>query len=169
MPQDAEAEDLSVIPGYLYANCGEARLTPDVFFHLYHGAQADIEPAFVAAKGLPFRGTDIDLARHADHPVGYDPDKSAFRGTVPFPIYPGFTHGAAHWASIGGLVFEICEWRGYDLTKLEGLISTVAGYRSSLMQEQEIAIPARVPRRFVSRIADVRENTRGQPIPVWRR
>lgn len=169
MSLDFGDEDLEVIPGYLYATCGEAKLTPEVFLELHHGASAEVEPAFVASKGLPLRGNDIDLARHADQPAGYKSTDSAFRGTVPFPAYPGFTNGAVHWAGSGGLVFEIHQWRGYDLTKLEGRISTVAGHRSSLMQEQEIAIPARVPKRYVARIADVKENIRGQLIPVWRR
>lgn len=169
MPEESGADETTLIPGYLYAYCGATRLEPEVFSDLYHGARAELEQAFIASKGLPFRGNDLDLARHAECPAGYDPEKSAFRGTVPFPAYPGFYSGATHWAGKGGLVFHICMWRGYDLSRLDGVIPAPTGFRSLHFKEVEVSIPARVPRKYIKVIGDVIENHSGQLKPVWRR
>ena len=161
-------DDLSSIPGFQFALCGSQRLFPDVFAELHHGASAELDQAFLLARGLPARGQDVDLAKHVEQPVGYDPQTSAFRGTVQLPVFPGFSGGAVDWAGDGGLVFEIRYWPGYDISRLEGRLVTAAGHRGALLQEQEIAIPARVPKRYVTRIGDVKDNGRGQLKVVWR-
>lgn len=74
--------------------------------------------------------------------------------------------GAALW---GRYIYEICEYPGYDLVTLfEGKIPCPTGFRGLLMHgEQEIAIPAEVPMRQITRAGTVKTNTRGLPVIEW--
>lgn len=58
---------------------------------------------FDAGDGLPARGNDIDLIRHAEPPPART-EESAFRGTVNFPISPARNVGACFWAGADGFM-----------------------------------------------------------------
>lgn len=129
---------------------------------VYHGSSTFSPTELTGADGLPLRGNDIDLIRHIEPPTTRA-EESAFRGTVPFPSYPAITGSAVDWAGEGGWIFQVSDWRGYDVNaELEGRIPDgKGGFRGPLMEEQEIAIPARVPARFVTRVGKVKRGRIG--------
>lgn len=152
----------SSIPGYAFALIGTKQVLPKRFPLLYHGTHEVDPQCLVANNGLPPKGSDIDLIRHIEPPPSRE-IPSAFRGTVPFPIFPAFRAGAAEWAGEGGWVFEVSGWPGYDIAELlTGNIPTGLGeFRSPLMEEQEVAIPAPVPREHITKVGNVVARVRG--------
>eukprot|EP00966_Prymnesium_polylepis_P313428 7242656-Prymnesium_polylepis.1 len=66
---------------------------------------------YVLAHGLPARGTDPDLLRHA-----MQAGNSAFRGTTKLITFPD-GGGAAAWADDGGYVYEITCVPSWDVNK----------------------------------------------------
>src|SRR5438045_1314979 len=90
---------LGSIPGFSFAMVGTVRVTPQIYPALYHGT-CEISPSDCdEMDGLPGKGSDIDLIRHAEPPAVREIE-SAFRGTVHFPLLP--TVSAAEWAGEGG-------------------------------------------------------------------
>ena len=161
--------EASAIPGYFYATIGDSeRVVPFMQFNVYHGTSDLSHEACLKQGGLPMRGNDIDLIRHAEPP----PERlalSAFIGTVPFPRAPGYDAGAVYWAKEGGWVYHIHSWPGYDLNSvLEGRIPDgMGGYRGlKHCGEQEIAIPAAVPLSSIQRVGIV-ERLRGGLAVKW--
>jgi hypothetical protein len=152
------------IVGYQYALVGEERVLSEGFHRLFHGTSEESKETVAARPGLPRRGDNLDLLNHAE-PSPAAP-KSAFRGCVQFALTPDKTAGAALWADDGGTVFQIEDYRGYDVNKLlEGRIATMSRYRDPLWKaEQEIAIPAEVPIQHVKRTGLVIQRTRGLTI-----
>lgn len=146
------------IPGYSYATINDTdRINPNNHQNIYHGT-AKISPTDCNThNGLPAGGTDIDLVRHAEPPPARK-EPSAFIGTVPFPKAPGFEAGAAYWAGEDGWVYHINDWPGYDINQvLEGRIPDgKGGYRGPFhIGEQEVAVPARVPKNKIVKIGKV--------------
>lgn len=150
-------------PGFSYATVNGSPVKPYTYPSLWHGTSEITKEIFIAESGLPKKGTDIELTRHVEPPPQRE-SPSAFRGTVQFPLSPDKSSGACLWAGDNGLIFHITEFPGYDVnTLLEGKILDGMGrYRAPLHYgEQEIAIPARVPKSYVSYIGRVVEGPRG--------
>jgi hypothetical protein len=123
-------------------NFGSKVLTT-VYSVLYHGT--DEHPHNSArVSGLPAKGTDLELLHHAEPPPGITPN-SAFRRRTQYVLSMLHDAGAALW---GRWVYEVSAYPGYDLvTLLDGRIPCPGGFRGVTMPaEQEIAIPAQVPR-----------------------
>lgn len=161
--------ELSSIPGYEFALIGSKVVKPSVRLFRYYGTKDFGPNDCLAHDGLPRRGEDIDLIGHADRPPGYDPNRSAFRGTTPYPLSPLKDSGAVLWAGEGGWIYEIKCYVGYDLNcLLDGKIPNgIGGFRGpKYIGEHEDAIPARVPKGFISRIGIVKKGRRGL-LPVW--
>jgi hypothetical protein len=158
------------IPGYKYATIlDKDRVEPMIFQAIYHGT-SELQPEKIKLfGGLPAKGMDIDLVRHVE-PLPGAAENSAFRGTVQFPLSPGFDSGAALWAGEGGWVYKISDYPGYDICRLlEGKIPDGnGGFRGPLMSgEQEVAIPARVSSSKIRAVGDV-VLRRGRYRVVWR-
>lgn len=152
-----------VIPGFDFATAAGTVVQPQTFAVLWHGSSTETLENFRAQRGLPARGTDIELIHHVEPETIANPD-TAFRGTVPFPLSPDKQSGACLWAQDNGLIFQIRDFPGYDINALlEGRIPDgKGGYRSPRYAgEQEIAIPARVPITYVAYIGRVQEGSRG--------
>ena len=162
-------EDLSSIPGYRFATILDLdQVTPELQFNVYHGTSLVTADICEKMNGLPARGKDIELTRHVEPTSGRE-QESAFVGTVRFPVAPGYDAGAAFWAGAGGWVYHINEWPGYDINMvLEGRIPDgKGGFRGPLLTgEQEIAIPARVPRSNIVKIGVV-QSRRGGLVVCW--
>ena len=151
------------IPGYAFALIGTKQVLPKKFPLLYHGTDEVNPNALARHNGLPPKGCDIDLIRHIEPPPSREVP-SAFRGTVPFPLFPAFRAGAAEWGGEGGWVFEVSGWPGYDIAELlTGTIPNgMGGFRNPLMSgEHEVAIPAPVPREHITKVGNVVARERG--------
>lgn len=162
-------DELEAIPGYLYATHGSQRLHPIRFPELYHGTCEVSEESMLLHAGLPPAGRDIDLLRHIEPPPDRE-EASAFRGTVQIAAHPHSRSGAADCAGHGGWVYRIREWPGYDVhALLEGRIEKPDGtFRNPVMNEQEIAVPARVPASHIDAIGRVTQHRGGLRV-LWRR
>lgn len=152
-------------PGYDFATVNGTQVSPRNYLLLFHGT-ADVSlDGFMQSHGLPAKGQDIELVRHVE-PAPGDDGKSAFRGTTQLESFPPDyenSHGAAAWAREGGLVYQICDFPGYDVQLLlDGRIPDgMGGFRGPKYREQEVAIPARVGFAHVQRIGQVVEKRRG--------
>ncbi len=159
------------IPGYLHATVGDTIVKPQTCGVRHHGTNTITEQDFEINRGLPAKGSDIDLIRHVEPPPQRK-EESAFRGTTPFPRSPiDDRTGAIYWAGDGGFLYQIQNWKGYNISELlDGRIKNGMGmFRSPHMTaEHETAVPARVPAEFIKRIGRVSENDHGQPIVKWR-
>lgn len=157
------------IPGYYYATIGDkAQVSAQTQLNVYHGTCLVDVDCYRRNNGLPKRGGDIDLIRHAEPPPTRE-EPSAFIGTVPFPNAPGFKAGAVYWADDGGFVYHIKDWPGYDINcLLEGRIPDGKnGFRGPKnCGEQEIAIPAAVPLSNICKVGKV-EKLRGGLVVKW--
>ena len=156
-------EELDSIVGYRFATVNGRPVESLPCLLVYHGT-SDVSPSQCRTyRGLPARGTDIELIRQVEPPPARSAE-SAFRGTMNYPeSLVRDVAGACGWAGERGWVFEIRSYRGYDVESLLDLRipDGKGGFRSPLMKEQEIAIAARVPERFIVRIGDVVEGRRG--------
>lgn len=131
----------------------------------YYGYDDSLDPARVLAEGLPARGDDWDLIRHAEQ-VG----KSAFRGTTKQVTFPD-GQGAAAWADEGGYVYEITCVPSWDVNKhVQGrrMVSDLAVGRARFgnnlaLGEHEHAIPSRVPPEHIKRYGCVVASAAGVP------
>lgn len=152
------------ILGYNYALCLGARIKPGRYSILYHGTDRHPHNS-VRTAGLPRKGTDLELLRHAEPPYEAQ-SNSAFRGTTQFLLSALRDAGAALW---GQFIYEVSDYPGYDIEALlNGRIPCPGGFRGVLMQgEQEIAIPAEVPLPNVTKAGRVKANSRGQPVVEW--
>lgn len=171
MKPNNDEEDLKLIPGYMNALVGNLTVDSMKVLCAYHGTNITSPEDFLRLSGLPARGTDTDLIKHVEPPAGHS-QNSAFRGTVPYPVYPAVEGPscAAEWADLGGWVYEVSNWRGYDInTVLEGRIPNgKGGYRGPLMKgENETAISARVPARYISRIGQVNKGRGNRLVVDW--
>lgn len=143
----------SEICGYAFAFIGKKKVASTGFDRLFHGT-TKFDLSAVRTSGLPARGENLDLIQHAEQPAGME--LSAFRGACEFMTMPGdLSKGAAGWADESGVIFEIRDYRGYDLTQLTELsVETPMGtWRDMIVKEQEIAIPAEVPARYIPAVA----------------
>jgi hypothetical protein len=128
-----------------------------------------MSPGEVAQKiyrgGLPARGSNTDLADHANSNA---PD-SAFRGATTAPVSQAQNAGAAYWAGEGGLVVEFTNVRGYDVNQaLDGRVRTVQGFGGSRYAgEQEIAVPGAIPPENIGRVGVVVTLPTGQKRVEW--
>lgn len=140
------------------------KVTPLIQSNIYYGT-SDVPPAICDGRGLPSKGTDIDLVRHAE-PLPSALEKSAFIGTCPFPQAPGYSAGALFWAGEDGWVYHIDKWPGYHLSILDGHIPDgKGGFRGILhVGELETAIPAPVPMSNIVKIGAVVRLRRGLAI-----
>ncbi|WP_189688758.1 hypothetical protein [Pseudorhodoferax aquiterrae] len=158
-------ETLENIPGYLSALIGSSEVVESHYLErAYHGTSKVAPDDARRELGLPRRGDVLDLLLHVEPPPQWDTERSAFRGTVPFPAYPAFPHqSAAEWAAEHGWVYEVCGFRGYELNSLLDLRipNGRGGFRRPLMQENETAIPARVPCRFITKVGQVLQGRSG--------
>lgn len=155
------------IPGFDYAQACGKDVYPEKYLQLFHGT-ADVSPLVCAQQaGLPRKGDNIELLKHIE-PLPGEQNDSAFRGTMQFPMSPACDASPAFWAGEGGWVFEIHDFPGYDVGQLlDGKIDDgKGGFRGPRMKEQEVAIPARVPRVYIKRIGVVVEGRRG-PVVNW--
>ena len=156
-------------PGYKFAKIYDLTVYPQRQSSVYHGTSLVSKEKCINQNGLPMRGNDIDLIKHVEPPAGQGAN-SAFIGTVYFPESPAYDDfGAATWADEGGWVYHIQDWPGYDVNcLLAGRIKDgKGGFRSPHMcGEQEIAIPAMVPRKHILRIGKVERSRRGLTV-TW--
>jgi hypothetical protein len=105
-------------PDGRFAFVGDTPLPPDTCMGGYYGNDF-LDPEVVCREGLPARGEDWDLLRHAMEATGGK--GSAFRGTTKVVVDPGGGSGAALWADEGGVVFELANVPTWDVNKaLEG-------------------------------------------------
>jgi hypothetical protein len=161
----------TLIPGFEFATIRDAnRVKPQKQLDVYHGtAYVDMEQCW-REDGLPFKGSDIDLVRHVEPPPA-DDRISAFIGSCPFPLYPGADAGAALWAGVGGWVYHITNWPGYDINSLLSMQipDGRGGFRGPhMVGEQEVALPARIPMSHISKIGRVRQKRGGLAVDfVW--
>ena len=146
------------------ARVGDKIIPPDSCVGGYYGCDnGRLDPEHVFEHGLPGRGNDWDLLRHAEQKGG-----SAFRGTTKQVTFPD-GGGAAAWADEGGYVYEITCVPSWDVNKhLEGrrLVADLAigrqRFRGNLViGEHEHAIPSRVPREHIKRCGRVVASTAG--------
>jgi hypothetical protein len=140
-------------PGEEYALVNGAKVKPQLYETLYHGADratlgvdAQAPARDVAAKiyaeGLPGRGDNIDLVKHA----GGASDR-AFRGTTVMMMTPDGQAGAILWADEGGFVIKLKNVKGYDVNEaLEGRVRKPDGSfgGNAVHGEVEIAVPGRI-------------------------
>jgi len=147
------------------ARIGSSFIPPDSCQGGYYGHDDTLSPASVLEHGLPARGSDWDLLRHAEQA-----GNSAFRGTTKLVTFPDGV-GAAAWADEGGYVFEITCVPSWDVNKhLQGrrMVSDYATgasrYGGNLaLGEHEHAIPARVPPEHIKRYGCVVLSAAGVP------
>ena len=145
---------------------GSTVVPPDSCQGGYYGHDASLDPAYVLEYGLPARGDDWDLLRHAEQ-MG---SNSAFRGTTKLVTYPD-GGGAAAWADEGGHVYEVTCVPSWDVNRaLQGrrLVSEFAVGRARFggnlaLGEHEHAIPARVPPEHIKRYGAVVASAAGVP------
>lgn len=136
-----------------------SKAKPSSFSGGYHGTDA-ISPEVAFKKGLPGRGSDMRLKEHTEAA-----GNSAFRGTTMVVYDPVSGNGAAAWAGKGGWVYEVRGVPGWDVNALlDGRVQKVGGgFRGNLMYgEQELAIPAAVPRERIKRAGRVMEDAQGR-------
>lgn len=153
------------------ATIGDNVIPPDSCQGGYYGYDSSIDPDHVLEHGLPARGDDWDLIRHAEQ-AGY----SAFRGTTKLVTFPN-GGGAAAWADEGGYVFEVTCVPTWDVNKhIQGrrLIADGVGkwrYGGNLVSgEYEHAIPARVLPEHIKRYGCVVASASGMlfvPRNAW--
>ncbi|MBV1860571.1 MAG: hypothetical protein KUG77_19315 [Nannocystaceae bacterium] len=156
------ARPMAVIAGRSYP--------PSSYGRGYHGmdaggdAQATIRQIF--DEGLPERGRNMDLNRHAtnaDRNATSMSEISAYRGTTLEPSSMN-GQGAAAWADEGGLVVDIDGVASWDVNALlAGRIQTPGGFGGNVMHgELEQAILSLVPRERIRRIGLVTETRTGR-------
>lgn len=118
-------------------------------------------------EGLPERGKNMDLDRHAKEMDVNSPvfeQRSAYRGTTQQPATMN-GQGAAYWADEGGLVLEIKGVATWDVNaELAGRIKKLDGsFGGNLMHaELEHAILSLVPPERILRIGIVSESRTGR-------
>ncbi len=147
------------------ARVGGLVIPPDSCEGGYYGHDSTLDPESVLQNGLPARGDDWDLLRHAEQT-----GNSAFRGTTKLVTYPD-GGGAAAWADEGGYVYEVTCVPSWDVNlHLQGrrLVSELAvGARrfggNLAGGEHEHAIPARVPPEHIKRVGSVVTSAAGVP------
>lgn len=149
---------------------GGSEVAPDVNLTVYHGT-CNVSPEVALRRGLPGRGSDWRLREHAEpsRRAGQK-NNSAFRGATQVVADPVSGNGAAYWADIGGWVYKIAGVPGWDVNaQLAGRVARPLGYRGNLMSaEVEIAIPARVPARFIQAYGKVQPDAHGRPrVKEW--
>ena len=145
------------------ARIGDLVIAPDSCQGGYYGHDATLDPADVLARGLPARGSDWDLLRHAEQA-----GDSAFRGTTKLVTFPD-GNGAAAWADEGGYVYELTCLPSWDVNKhIQGrrLVADLAVGRARFggnlaLGEHEHAVPARVPAAHIKRYGAVVASSSG--------
>jgi hypothetical protein len=158
-------------PGEEYAVVNGNKIEPVLYEKLYHGADratlgvdAQMPAKEVAAKiyaeGLPGRGNNIDLVKHAG-----GADDRAFRGTTLMMRTPDGEGGAIVWADEGGFVIELQNVKGYDVNQaLEGRVKKADGSfgGNPMRGEIEIAVPGRIKPEQVKQVYEVITDKRGR-------
>ena len=147
------------------ARVGDAVIPPDSCQGGYYGHDDSIDPERVLREGLPSRGHDWDLIRHAEQA-----GQSAFRGTTKQITFPD-GGGAAAWADEGGFVFEITCVPSWDVNKhVEGrrLVNELAVGKQRFggnlaLGEHEHCIPSGVPPQHIKRYGCVVASASGVP------
>jgi hypothetical protein len=143
-------------------------IPPDSYSGGYHGTNIPAkDAAIIRAKGLPARGNDWNLERHAA--IRGNPD-SAFRGTTALPSDPVTGNGAAAWAGEGNCVVKIEGVPTWDVNKaLAGRIRGPDGRfgNNPVHGENEFAIPAEVPPSKIVRIGVVKALPSGRLTIEW--
>jgi hypothetical protein len=113
----------------------------------FHGTGL-FAPEDVFSGGIPQKGADRRLLEHV---LGNK--ESAFRGTTALPVISPRGQGAAHWADVGGWVYEVAGTPSWDVEKeLEGQVPRPGGFGGCpTAVELEHAIPAQIQGRQVVR------------------
>lgn len=155
-------------------------IPPDGHYGGYHGTAvpSGADPHAVIREtfnnGLPARGGNMDLNRHArelDAGAADFDQRSAFRGTTQMPASPDGSSGAAVWADEGGVVYQIDGVPTWDVNRaLEGRVKNPDGtFGGNLMHgEQEHAILSGVPTHRIMRAGVVETNRNGiQYVRTW--
>lgn len=148
------------ILGYTHAFVGPTQVTPSIFERLFHGTNLHKPSDVRQSKGLPARGSDLDLVHHVQQ--ASNGTASAFRGTTQLFCSPDGEAGAALW---GDWVYEVTLYPGYELNSLlEGRVRLFNGLfgGNPMYGEQEVAIPAEVPLARIECVARVVSGDRGK-------
>jgi hypothetical protein len=173
-PSSARIGRYLIVPAVIY---GE-RVSPTNYQSVYHantieklGYHKDTPAKQVAAdiykKGLPERGTDMDLVLHSQTTHGHP--NSAYKGTTLSIRSQEKGAGALEWTFPGDIVIKIKNVNGFDVNMLlRDRVRSVLGFNSGkFVGEGEIAVAGAISPTKIEEVGVVYTRPNGRLDVEW--